>query len=106
MVQIPLQPVPSQQFQIVLGTQNCQISIYQKDQGIFVDLSSNGVVISLAVLALDVTPLTVNYSGFIGNLLFTDTQGTSAPTYALLGTRYQLVYLDAADFAAVLNEVS
>lgn len=106
MLQIPLQAVPSQQLQVVLGTQNCEISIYEKEQGMFFDLTSNGVVITTAVLALNVTPLTVNYSGFIGNLLFTDTQGLTDPTYTLLGTRYSLVYLDAAEYALIAGEVT
>jgi hypothetical protein len=102
MLQIPLQAVPSQQLQVVLGTQNCVISIYQKDQGIFVDLTSNGVVISQAVIALDVTPLTFNYSGFIGNLVFTDTLGNSDPVYTGLGNQYQLIYLDTSEVANVI----
>ena len=32
------------------------------------------------------------YLGFIGQLAFFDTQGTSDPDYSGLGTRYQLVY--------------
>lgn len=99
MQQIPLQPVPSQQLQIVLGGQNCQIAIYLKGDKLFVDVSSNGVDISTCVVAHDVVPLVPTaYLGFIGNLLFTDTQGTSDPTYDGLGGRYQLVYLTAAEY--------
>lgn len=97
---IPLQAVPSQLLQVVLGGQNCQLSIYQKPQGLFVDLSSNGVTISLAVIAQDVNPLNpIAYTGFIGNLIFTDTQGNSDPVYTGLGARFQLVYLTADEYA-------
>lgn len=99
---IPIQPVPSQQLQVVLANQNCQISIYQKPQGIFVDLISNGVTISTAVIAQDANPLCpISYTGFQGNIVFTDTQGNSDPVYTGLGSRYQLVYLTAAEFAQI-----
>lgn len=39
------------------------------------------------------------YLGFIGDLAFIDTQGTSDPIYAGLGTRFQLVYLFPVDVA-------
>lgn len=97
---IPIQPVPSQQLQVVLAGQNCQIAIYQKPQGLFVDLSSNGVTISLATIAQDANPLNpISYSGFLGNLVFTDTQGSTNPVYTGLGSRYQLIYLTAAEYA-------
>lgn len=102
MLQIPIQPVPSQQLQVVLGGQNCQIAIYQKPQGIFVDINVNGVDISIATLAQDVNALNpITYSSFQGNLIFTDTQGTSDPEYTGLGSRYQLVYLTAEEYAAL-----
>lgn len=100
MQQIATQPVPNQQLQAVVGGQMCQISIYQKPQGLFVDVNSNGSDISTAVLACDAVPLVpIGYTGFQGNLLFTDTQGTSDPDYTGLGTRFQLVYLTAAEYA-------
>lgn len=100
MQSIALQPVPSQQLQVLLGGQNCQISVYLLGETLFVDVISNGSVISLAVRARDVVPLVpTTYLGFVGNLVFTDTQGTSDPTFEGLGSRYQLVYLTAAEYA-------
>lgn len=101
MQQIPIQAVPSQILQTVLGGQNCQIAIYEKDQGVFVDLNSNGTDISVAVIARNAVPLTWNYSGFVGNLIFIDTQGKSDPTYTGLGSRFQLIYLAAADIMSL-----
>lgn len=99
---VSLQPVPSQQLQVVLGSQNCQIAVYLKGKHLFVDLNANGVDISNAVIARDVIPLVPTaYLGFVGNLIFTDTQGTSDPTFDGLGSRYQLVYLTAAEYASV-----
>jgi hypothetical protein len=37
------------------------------------------------------------YLGFIGDLSFTDTQGTSDPVYTGLGSRFVLLYLEASD---------
>lgn len=102
MQQIALQPVPSQQLQVVLGGQNCQIAVYMLGELIYVDLNSNGADISTAVIARDVVPLVPTaYLGFVGNLIFTDTQGTSDPTFDGLGARYQLVYLTAAEYALI-----
>lgn len=98
---VTLQPVPSQQLQVVLGGQNCQIAVYLKGKHLFVDVNVNGVDISLAVIARDVIPLVpTTYLGFIGNLVFTDTQGTSDPTFDGLGARYQLVYLTSSEYAS------
>lgn len=102
MQNIPIQPVPSQQLQVVLANQNCQINIYQKRQGLFVDVILNGVTISSAVIAQNLNLLNpITYTGFQGNLYFTDTQGTTDPVYTGLGSRYLLVYVTAAEFAAL-----
>jgi len=99
---LSLQPVPSQQLQTVLGGQNCQISIYQRADWLFVDVNVNGVDISIAVLARDAVPLVpTTYFGFQGNLVFTDTQGNSDSTYDGLGSRYQLLYLTEAEYALI-----
>jgi hypothetical protein len=100
--QISTQPVPSQILQVTLAGQSCQIAIYQKTQGLFVDLNVNGIDISIAVIAHDVVPLVpTGYLGFVGQLIFTDTQGGNDPTYDGLGSRYQLVYLTPAEVASV-----
>ena len=99
---IPLQPVPSQSTKVVLGGQNCQILIYQKAQGLFVDLNADGVEIVSGVIARDAVPLVCrSYAGFVGNLLFTDTQGTSDPEYSQLGSRFVLLYLTADENALI-----
>jgi hypothetical protein len=97
---IPLQSVPSQQVKTVLGGQNCQISIYSKEQGVFADINVNGADVSTGILALNAVPLCpFDYTGLSGNLMFVDTQGTSDPTYAGIGVRFQLVYLSEAEYA-------
>lgn len=99
---IPLQPVPTQATKVVLGGQNVQLLIYQKPQGVFVDINADGVDIVVGVVARDAVPLMCrNYLGFIGNLLFVDTQGNSDPSYDGLGSRFSLVYLTAEEYALI-----
>jgi hypothetical protein len=102
MQNIPLQPVPTQATKVVLGGQNVQLLIYQKPQGVFVDINADGVDIVVGIIARDAVPLMCrNYMGFIGNLLFVDTQGSSDPTYDGLGSRFSLVYLTAEEYALI-----
>jgi hypothetical protein len=99
---VPLQPVPSQSTKIVLGGQNCQILIYQKPQGCFVDINADGVDIVVGIIARDAVPLVCReYTGFVGNLLFIDTQGSDDPSYESLGARWSLVYLTADEYALI-----
>ena len=99
---VPLQPVPSQSTKVVLGGQNCQILVYQKPQGVFVDINADGVDISVGTIARDAVPLiSREYAGFIGNLIFIDTQGSDDPSYEGLGDRFALVYLTAEEYALI-----
>lgn len=102
MQNIPIQPIPSQLVKVVLGGQNVQIFIYQKDQGLFVDINSDGVDIVVGVIARDAVAIICReYMGFIGNILFVDTQGSSDPTYSGLGSRFSLVYLTADEYGLI-----
>ena len=99
---IPLQPVPAQTVAVVLGGQNCQLLIRQKTEGLFVDINSDGVDVVNTVIARDAVPLMCRpYLGFVGNLLFIDTQGSSDPQADGLGSRFQLVYLTDAEDALI-----
>lgn len=90
---IPITADPSQSFTVLLGDQNCAISLYQKSVGLFMDLSLNGVQILSAMLCLDrVNLVREAYLGFSGRLSFIDVQGTSDPTYTGLGSRFILAY--------------
>lgn len=95
---IPLASVPSQNLKITLNGQSCQISVYTQTansvRSLLIDLSMNGAPVLTGVLCLDrVCIVCQTYYGFVGELIFADTQGTSDPTYDGLGSRYQLVYL-------------
>jgi hypothetical protein len=119
MKQIPLSAVPSQTLNITLGGQNCQIAVYQKQPivdaygvaaGLFFDIAVNNVPIANAVKCLDRAQLLLDrtYLGVVGDFMFLDTSGTgppdftgSPPYYTGLGTRFLLLYLEAADLASV-----
>lgn len=95
---IPLSSVPSQPLSVLLANQNCQIKVYQKTTGVYLDLYVNNAPVKVGIAARDRTLLVRHaYLGFVGDLSFFDTQGTSDPTYDELGTRYQLVYIEASD---------
>ena len=85
-----------------MGGQNCQILVYQKPQGVFVDINADGVDISVGTIARDAVPLVSReYAGFSGNLLFIDSQGSADPSYDGLGDRFALVYLTAEEYALI-----
>ena len=101
MVIIPLQAAPSQVLTVELDSQVCEIKIYQKFYGLFLDLYVNNALIIGGVLCENLNRIVRSaYLGFTGDLMFIDNQGSSDPTYKGLGDRYSLAYLEASDLAA------
>ncbi len=101
MQEISLQPVPSQQTQVVLDGQVCAISVYVKNQCMFFDLVVNGTQVAYAVQCSNLVSLVPTaYLGFSGWLVFFDAQGTDNPQYTGLGSRWVLLYLNSADLEA------
>jgi hypothetical protein len=102
MQQIPLAAVPSQSFGITLGGQNCVLSVYQKTTGLYFDLSVGGAPVSTTVRCLNEARLCEDRQYlFTGDFLFYDTQGDSDPDFTGLGDRFVLIFLEAADLAAI-----
>jgi hypothetical protein len=98
---IPLQAVPSQSFNVGLSNQACQLNIYQKSTGLFFDLLVANVPIVTGVICRNLTKLVrYLYLGFIGDLAFIDTQGSTDPYYTGLGSRYLLAYVPPATAAS------
>jgi hypothetical protein len=90
---IPITAVPSQNFTILLGTQNCAINIYQLSTGLYCDIVADQNTIVTAMICLNLVGLVREaYLGFSGQLFFYDTEGTDDPYYTGLGSRFQLVY--------------
>ena len=98
MLTIPLQATPSQSLSVVCAGQNCQINVYQKSTGLYLDLYVSNSPIITATICLDrVRLVRESYLGFIGDLVFADTQGETDPVYSGLGSQYAFLYLEAAD---------
>ena len=99
---IPLTDVPSQTLYVVLAGQSCRIDVYLRATGLYVDLYRDDVVLVAGSLCVNGVRIVRDaYLGFTGDLTFIDVQGVEAPTSPGLGTRFLLVYLEAADLAAM-----
>lgn len=102
MLTVPLQAIPSQVVTATLGGQSCQIAVYERATGLFCDLSAAGVPVISGVQCQNMNRIVRDeYLGFLGDLLFVDTQGSSDPDYTGLGTRFVLVYLQETDVLPV-----
>lgn len=100
MVIVPTKALPNQTLQIQLGTQACQIVLFQTSYGIFINLYVSGVLIIGGVRCENLNRIVRSlYLGFSGDLVFYDTQGTDDPIYTGVGTRFLLVYLTAEELA-------
>lgn len=95
LISVPLQAVPSQSAQVILGGQNCLIRIYQKGVGLMIDLFVDGNPLVLGRICRD-RNLLVRYRrfGFVGDLFFIDQQGESDPNYSGLRDRFSLIYME------------
>lgn len=102
MLTIPLQQVPNQFLAVTLGDQYCELNIYQKEQGLFMDLAVNGQDVKSGILCHG-NWLMIRYPvyNFDGDFLFLDTQGSDDPYYTGLGTRWVLCYYAGAELQNV-----
>jgi hypothetical protein len=101
MLIVPLQPVPNQTLQTQLSGQACTFNVVQLAYGVFVDVYVGATLIIAGVIGLNLTLIVRSaYLGFLGDIVFFDTQGTTDPIYTGFGSRYQLVYLTESDIAA------
>lgn len=97
---IPLQAVPNQTLTVPLAGQSCDLNIYQLASGLYIDVFNNGDPVVLSVICQHANRIVRDlYLGFAGDLAFFDTAGSSPadPDYTGLGTRFQLVYIEASE---------
>lgn len=99
---VPLQPIPNQTLQIILGGQACTINVVQTPLAVCVDLLIGGVPVVQGILGLNGNLIVRDiYFGFSGDLEFVDAQAQGAdPVYTGFGTRFFLLYLSPTDLAA------
>ena len=100
MLIVPLNANPNQTLTVGLGNQACQLDVYQKSGGLFMDVYVNNALIIAGVIAENLNRIVRSkYLGFSGDFVFVDTQGSDDPVYTGLGTRWQLLYFAPADLA-------
>lgn len=99
---IPIKATPNQTLSVLLGGQSCQIDIWTRLDGTYLDLTiNNSVSIVNNVVCQDKNRLVrYPYLGFVGDLWFFDTQGSTNPVYTGFGSRYLLQYIELSDIAA------
>lgn len=103
MLNIPINPTPSQVLNVNLASQNCTIKVYQKSTGLFIDLYVNNALIIGGVICQNANRIVRSaYLGFVGDLAFFDTAGDvygnpEDPYYTGLGSRWVLNYLEVQD---------
>lgn len=100
MLIVPVQPVPSQIIQVLLGGQQCTLAVYQKRTGMYMNVSVGALIIGGVICENANRIVRSVYLGFIGDFVFLDTQGNNDPVYTGLGSRWVLVYLEASDLPA------
>ncbi len=101
MLTIPIGDVPSQIFSTTVGGQQVRLRIFTRRQALFADVYVAGTLIVAGALCKNGVPLMRGaYLGFVGDLMFIDTQGAFDPSSPGLGSRYTLVYLSTADLEA------
>lgn len=99
MQQIPLSQIPGQTFNVVLAGQYCTISVYWRQERLYLDLSVGATVVCQGAVCqnrADVLQSKSQY--FSGTLHFFDLDGDSPPRFEKLNTgsagRFVLLYLE------------
>lgn len=100
MLLVPVQAIPNQSLQVQLANQAVTLNIYQFAYGLFMDVYVSGSLIIGGVICENLNKIVRDfYLGFVGDFTWYDTQAASDPDYTGLGSRYLLIYLEAADIA-------
>lgn len=109
MIQVPVIDVPSQTFAAQLGGQSFQLNVYQNAWApdatnrpfLYMDVLINNVLVVGGAACENLNRIVRDlYLGVVGDFTWFDTQGASDPTTPGLGSRYQLIYMEASDLGA------
>lgn len=112
MILVPVTDTASQTLQAQLANQSFTLNVYQKSAApnysngpaIYMDVLINGVIVLGGIVCWNLNRLIRNaYFGVVGDFCWVDTQGTNDPTTPGLGSRYQLIYLEAADLGSLFS---
>jgi hypothetical protein len=95
---VPIIDAYSQTLTITLGGQSCRIDLRTRSTGLYCDLYVNDTLIIGGVACRNLKRIVIDaYLGFVGDLMFSDTQGDEDPSSPGLGTRFLLFYVEASD---------
>ena len=98
MTEVPLQPIPSQEVQVILGGQNCTLSVYWRFGHLYADLLVDSEPVFQGCVCQNLQWVNQSPSiEFSGGLIFVDSLGDEAPRWDGLGSRWALLYFDAAE---------
>lgn len=98
MLEIPLDATVNQELLITLNDQDCTLAVYQRGDGMFLDLHIGQTCIQQgAICQSGMGIIQVASNAFQGQLVFLDTRTQAdwqqPPQYTELGTRWVLYYL-------------
>jgi hypothetical protein len=95
---VPTQARPNQTLQVNLANQACTINVYQLAYGLFLDLYVGNSLVIAGVICENLNRIVRSaYLGFVGDICWIDTQGGDDPVYTGIGSRFQLLYLEAGE---------
>lgn len=94
MLFIQLTQIPNQEIETVLDGQYCTISVYWRQDHLYLDLAVNGeMLVEGKICQNGANVLQTKLRGFKGSLHFFDMDGENIPVWDKLNSRYVFVYL-------------
>jgi len=98
----PVEARPNQRFNVTLNAQDVTLALRWRSTGLFVDLAfQSAEQIVAGGIARDRNRIVRSeYLGFVGDLVWVDSQGTNDPDWLAIGQRFFLLYLTPDELAA------
>lgn len=102
---IPISPIAAQTFNVVLDGQYCTISLYWRQNRLYLDLNVGSDVICVGRICQNkVDIIQIPVRGFNGSLHFWDSEGDRPPYWQQLNSRYFLLFAqEGEDIPSVLE---
>lgn len=111
---IPIQAIPNQTFNVVLGQQNCTINIWSAGYDIITNtpksyldlfLNNNPIYLGRKLTLTPILPYAYLQAEFIGNLILLNNDGSTEndPNYNLFGISQSLIYYIESDLNVLVS---